>query len=124
MKVAIVGSRDFTDERHVQRVIEHLFERFGPALTIVSGGARGVDTMAETHAKRLGIPTIIHHANWAKEGKSAGMNRNILIVHDSEMVVAFFSPGPRSRGTSHTVRLARDTGRELRVWHDGMWFRS
>ena len=116
MNVAIVGSREFTDGR----VIRASIERLRPT-TIVSGGARGADSLGAFWARELSIPTIIHLPDWDRFGKSAGYRRNELIVRDSDMVLAFFAPGPRSRGTQHTVAIARAAGKTVHIYHEGVW---
>lgn len=121
MNVAIVGSRTFEDEYVISQAIISLTYQHGDKLTIVSGGARGADSLAEQVAKELSIPTIVHLPNWNLYGKSAGFRRNDLIVKDADMVIAFFADGKKSRGTSNTVAQARLAGKEVMVYHEGEW---
>lgn len=120
MNVAIVGSRTFADEAIIERSLDRLYGRY-EGLTIVSGGARGADIIGERTAKRLGITTIVHLPEWEKFGKSAGFKRNDLIVRDADMVIAFFSPGPKSRGTANTVASAKVKGIPVHEYHEGTW---
>lgn len=120
MNVAIVGSRDFEDQFVVGQAVLRLTEKH-PDLTIVSGGARGADTIAETIARRLRIPLIIHLPDWNLHGKSAGFKRNDLIVRDADMVVAFYAPGPRSKGTQHTIIAAHLKGIPVYIYHEDRW---
>lgn len=56
MKVGIVGSRDFRDLALVREYVRSL-----PSYAILlSGGARGVDTAAETAARERGFVTVIY----------------------------------------------------------------
>lgn len=75
---------------------------------IVSGGARGADTLAERYAADNAIPLRVFHPNWKEQGRAAGMIRNLKIVQNSTYVVAFL--GPKSRGTKNTIKLARELG--------------
>ena len=121
MKVAIVGSRGFNEWRIIEACIDRLVEKYGTELTIVSGGARGADSAGETIAIQRGVARIIHLPEWDKYGKSAGFRRNDLIVADADMVLAFYAPGPRSRGTSNTVASAKIAGKPVHVYHEGVW---
>lgn len=100
-KIAVVGSRDFPDQRIVERFVFLLPRHW----TIVSGGARGVDRWAEETANYWRRHTDIYPANWNKYGKSAGYIRNNEIVNNCDIVVAFWDL--KSKGTKHTIQLAR-----------------
>jgi len=106
MKVAIVGSREFPQKEVVKSYIALMVwnkEGIGD-FTIVSGGARGVDTWAEEEAEKLGISTEIYPANWDKYGKAAGYKRNQQIVEAADHIVAFWNG--ESKGTKHTIDIA------------------
>lgn len=108
-KVAVVGSRDYQDLDRVRRYIEQL-----PSDTvIVSGGARGVDSVAEKAARARGLDVIIYHPEWEKLGKRAGFIRNKTIVEEADLVVAFWNH--KSKGTAHTIDLARSMGKQVIV---------
>lgn len=109
MKVAIVGSRDYHDWAKVREYVRAL--PFGSV--VVSGGARGVDRIAENEARRHGIATEIFPADWQGLGKRAGFVRNQEIVDAADRVVAFWNGV--SRGTAHTIELARMAGKPLEV---------
>jgi len=119
--IAIVGSRGFTDEALIQRSLERWIVNTAGDLTVVSGGARGADSIGERVARDLGVTTKVHLPQWDRFGKSAGFRRNEDIVRDADVVLAFFAPGPRSKGTSHTVALARAKGKRTFVFHEGAW---
>jgi len=103
--MAIVGSRDITDIMFVEKAVEE--SGYVPH-TIVSGGARGVDTLAEQYAKEHGLAFLLHPAEWDRYGRSAGYKRNVLIVNDSEVIVAV--KRPESTGTQHTIDIANERG--------------
>lgn len=109
MKVGIVGSRDFAHPD----LITNLVDRLPITTTVVSGGARGPDTIAETRAKERGLPTEILPADWDKHGKNAGFLRNSTIVKTSDWVVAFWDGN--SHGTADTIRKAHTSHKPLTV---------
>ena len=80
---------------------------------IVSGGARGVDTVAETAAKACGLEIQIFPALWGTYGKRAGFLRNRQIVEAADRVVAFWDG--LSPGTLSTIKLAQDTKKPVEV---------
>lgn len=104
MNIAVVGSRDYP---LLERVAE-LVSQFGKCVTVVSGGAVGVDSMAEEAARLAGLATRIFPAHWRVNGlynPKAGFERNVDIVHAADLILAFWDQ--ESRGTAHTLRLAR-----------------
>jgi hypothetical protein len=84
-------------------------------LVIVHGAARGTDSIANDWALEHGIKIMSFPADWSG-GKSAGIERNIQMLEESEpnLVVAF----PGGRGTAHMVGLARKTKTPLIVVTD------
>lgn len=74
---------------------------------VVSGGADGVDATAAQCARERGLEVVEHLPDYKRHsGKMAPLVRNILIVDDSDEIVAF--PAPWSTGTWHAVGVARD----------------
>lgn len=113
MKVAIVGSRDYPRLELVRMAVKHLT----PEDTVISGGARGVDSEAAAAAKRNGIPLIVFLADWEKYGKRAGFLRNTQIVEACDVVMAFWDG--KSRGTMDTVTKARAAGKPVYLYGTG-----
>jgi YspA, cpYpsA-related SLOG family len=110
MKIAIVGSRAYPNEAQVRAYVRSL-----PADTvIVSGGARGVDRWAEDEARRCGMAVRIFPADWKQYGTQAGFIRNRDIIAAADKVVAFHYRA--SRGTAHSILLARAAGKPVEVW--------
>lgn len=104
MRVAIVGSRDWPFADQIRNAVASL----EPTDVLVSGAARGTDTIAENAALQRGLQTIIHPADWDTHGKSAGYIRNKYIVRDADRVIAF--QYKRSKGTQHTIDIAKKKG--------------
>jgi hypothetical protein len=108
MRVAIVGSRTFTNydllcETLASENITH----------IISGGAVGADQLAEKYAADNNIPITIYKAEWALYGKSAGFKRNITIVDASDKIIAFWDG--KSKGTEHTITNAKSKGKIVKI---------
>jgi len=112
-KVAIVGSRSWTDYEMVRDYVYSLADDD----VVVSGGARGPDEWGQIYAEERGLDTLIFPADWATHGKRAGMLRNIDIVKACVRLVAFWSD--ESKGTAHSIGLARKAGKPVLVFHPG-----
>lgn len=110
-KLAIIGSRNFSDWPFILEKFSELVNQDGFPSHIVSSGASGADAMAERLAKLYSTPTIIHYAQWDKHGKSAGPMRNALIEADADMVLAF--PVGASIGTNQCLSLFRKSGKPI-----------
>lgn len=113
-RIAVVGSREFPDEKLVREYVAGLEPN---EVTIISGGARGVDSWAEDEAESWGIPTDIYPADWEAHGKSAGFRRNRTMVNEADVVVAFWDG--ESNGTRHSIKLAMDAGKPLDIYVRG-----
>ena len=116
MSVAVVGSRDYPDANRRVYARLRMLRRDWPNVhwTVVSGGARGVDSAASRAAKLLGMSLITHLPNWDLFGKRAGFMRNELIVRDCDRLIAFWDL--KSKGTAHSIRLALDAEKHVEVW--------
>lgn len=114
MRVAIVGTRHYTNYKEFLGFLDAMAAKENVAIThVVSGGARGVDSLAERFAKQFAIPITIYPAKWHIYGKQAGMIRNNQIVDDCDIVFAF--PSPASKGTKYTIDLAIAKGKPVLV---------
>lgn len=110
IRFAVVGGRDFSD---FEKMCRELDRYRSVVSTVVSGGARGADTLAERWAKSRGVPTEVYPADWERHGKSAGFIRNKLIVDNADAVLAFWDG--QSRGTKMTIDLAVKLKKPVRV---------
>ncbi|MBR6562911.1 MAG: hypothetical protein IKK70_03120 [Clostridia bacterium] len=102
MKVAIIGSRGITNA--------DIGKYIPPDTTlIISGGARGVDTLAERYADEHGIEKLILLPQYELYGKNAPLIRNKAIVEHADLVIAFWDGS--SHGTRFTIDYAK--GRKI-----------
>ena len=99
MRVAVVGSRFFTDYDYVKSSLDKISE-VDKITVIVSGGARGADSLGERYARENGIEFVLFAADWNKHGKAAGPIRNKQLIEEGkpDLVVAF-NPGKGTRNT-------------------------
>lgn len=111
MKVIIAGSRDIMDFNCVRDAyIKSNLE----ATEIVSGGARGVDSLGEALASQLGIPTKIFPADWNTHGKKAGAIRNAQMAKYADALIAIWDG--ESKGTGNMISQARSKGLKVFVY--------
>lgn len=114
MRLGVVGSREFNDYRVLEESLEVILQLY-PVTTIVSGGARGADSLAEDFAEEYGLQKIVHLPNTELYYPfvRAAMERNIQIVRDSDIVVAFWDG--KSTGTKHTINVCKALKKECIV---------
>jgi hypothetical protein len=108
MKIAVVGSRGFND----WQLFKSVMQEYKPT-EIISGGARGADSMAALWAKENKIPLKEIRPDYARYGRAAPIRRNDLIVDAAELVVAFWDG--KSRGTKHVIDYTEKTGKYLKI---------
>lgn len=111
MRIAIIGSRGFNDYDKLEKTLNEYLDKEDKVSMIVSGGARGADSLGERWAKENGIETLIFLPDWNKHGKSAGYIRNKDIIENSDLVIAFWDGV--SKGTKHSIDIARSSGKEV-----------
>ncbi len=101
MKVAVIGSRNIA-KAEIGKYIPP------DASLIISGGALGIDTLAEKYADEKGIKKLIIYPDYNLYGKSAPLIRDKLIVDHADMVVAVWDGA--SPGTEFTINYAKSRG--------------
>ena len=107
MKLLIVGSRGITDldlSLYVPKDTE----------LIISGGAAGVDTLAEEYADKHRISKLILRPHYELYGKAAPIKRNAQMVEICDKVIVFWDG--KSKGTKHTIDYAKKTGKCIDVF--------
>lgn len=109
MKVAVTGSRDFNDYETLKENISNIKN----ISLIISGGAKGADSLAEQYALENSIDTLIIKPDWKRFNRGAGLIRNKQIVDSSDMVIAFWDA--ESKGTAHVIEYAKKQNKEIIV---------
>ena len=114
MRVAIVGSRNIEYDNLQKKAYALLCQNIPSGATeIVSGGAVGIDTLAELYAKQNGLPMKVFKPDYAKYGKRAPLVRNDEIIHYAQYVLAIWDGS--SRGTAYTVAACIKDGIPVKV---------
>lgn len=107
MKTAVIGSRGLT--------ISNLEEYLPPdTAEIVSGGAIGIDSCASEYAKSHNIKLTEYLPDYKKYGRSAPLKRNIEIINNSDIVLAFWDGN--SRGTKYVIDKCKKIGEKVNVF--------
>jgi len=117
MKTIIAGSRTITSREIVQKAIR-LAQSTGVEITeVVSGKARGIDTLGEEWARANNIPVAefpVRSTDWKRYGKRAGYLRNQQMGEYADALIAIWDG--KSRGTGHMIDIAGNLGLLVRVF--------
>ena len=113
--LAIVGSRKYKDYNFIETKILEWEKEIGKNHTIISGGATGVDSLAEIFAKNQDRKMITFKPDYdTYPSKIAPLMRNTQIIEQAEYLIAF--PDRESRGTWDSVRKATKKNIPVKVW--------
>ena len=88
-----------------------------PFDTIISGGARGVDTRAELWAKSKDKRFRRYDADWEGNGRAAGYLRNTVMAERATHGICVWDG--ESRGTKHMLDEMRRLGKPVAVYITG-----
>lgn len=119
MRVLVCGSRYFNDYPRLCLEMDNISEKEdfdnNQPITIISGAARGADTLGERYAEECGWELARYPADWETHGKRAGPIRNSQMLREGkpDLVVAFRAPD--SRGTQNMIDQSRKAGVETVV---------
>lgn len=107
MKVAVIGSRGL----QVDDLGKYLPDG---ATEIISGGARGVDASAREYAQRHGLKLTEYLPEYDRYGRSAPLKRNITIIEDSDLVLAFWDG--KSCGTKYVIDNCKKRNIPIKIY--------
>ena len=107
-RLLIAGSRDFNDYQLLKNSIKP-----ENVECIISGCARGADTLAIRYAEEFNIPVEKYPADWNRYGRSAGYIRNKVMVDRATAVICFWDG--QSKGTQHTINITKEAKKPLKV---------
>lgn len=110
MKLIVAGSRSIKDRELVCKWIRKLVGEgtFHPVVQILTGGAYGVDILAEQWAAVSGVKYKVFPADWDKHGKAAGPLRNSQMAQYGDALLAIWDG--ESKGTKDMINTAIATG--------------
>ena len=106
MKIAIAGSRTI-DNIDISLYIPK------NATLIISGGAKGIDTLAEEYADKQRISKLILRPRYDLYRKNAPLKRNNEIVDMCDKIIVFWDG--KSKGTKHTIDYAKRINKEIEI---------
>lgn len=104
MIVLVCGGRNFTDTEIAYNFLNDLHKQY-QFTQVISGGARGADSLADSWPRINDIESIVVPAEWNKFGKAAGHIRNMKMVdeHHPNLVIAF----PGGKGTTNMIQYSK-----------------
>lgn len=109
MKTIIAGSRNIEEYQAILDAIE----ASGFEITeVISGGAKGVDSLGERYGTEKGIPVKVFPADWESYGRKAGIMRNKEMAAYAEALIAVWDGN--SPGTYNMIAEAQS--RKLKVY--------
>lgn len=124
-RVLVTGSRTWrspSDRQTLREALDVILAAF-PILVVVHGAcSRGADSLAQRWVEdraRTGAQVTAeqHPADWDRYRKAAGFRRNADMVALGADVVLAFHRGA-SKGTAHTIGLARAANIPVRVYRE------
>lgn len=124
MKLVIFGSRDaYPSPEYIDAELHRLFieirgelwRGLGPRdiTEVVCGTARGADRCGEEWALHNTIPIKFFPANWERDGKRAGHDRNRVMAEYADIGLGFWKK--ESGGTANMTTQLVVLGKPVRV---------
>ena len=104
MKLLVVGSRSITNfdlSPYITAEVE----------TIISGGAGGVDTLAEQYADGHRLSKYIMRPRYDLYGRGAPLKRNEQMVDLADAVLIIWDG--QSKGTNYTLKYAQKKNKKV-----------
>lgn len=111
VKLIIAGSRDFNDYKLLCDSVEKIIQKDYPnhKLSIVSGMAKGADSLGYLYAESKGLNIHKFPADWNKHGMAAGPIRNKEMGDFADALLAFWDG--QSKGTKHMINYINSLGK-------------
>lgn len=111
LKVIVAGSRSFDNYELLKEKLDFYLKNVKSPV-IVSGKARGADTLGERYAIEHKLPAESYPADWSK-GRNAGYIRNELMAKNADALIAFWNG--TSKGTEHMIKTMKALKKPVRV---------
>ena len=80
---------------------------------IITGGAKGVDALAEHYADSHRLSKMVMRPKYEKYGKAAPLKRNEEMVDLADRILVVWDG--KSKGTQSTVRYAKKKNKDIRI---------
>lgn len=114
-RVIVAGGRDFEDYEYMSNKLDELFSNisdFERGIKIISGMAKGADSLAIRYADEHKLTKILFPANWKAYPIIAGFLRNEDMLGVATHLVAFWDG--KSSGTKHMIEISKKKG--IPIW--------
>lgn len=113
MKVAIVGSRKLSDIDAAYNIITENIPK--NCSEIVSGGADGIDKLAERYAAENHLNITVFLPEYSRYGRAAALIRNTQIIKYADIVYAFWDY--HSNGTRSVIAKCHELEKPIFLFH-------
>jgi hypothetical protein len=124
MKIAVIGSRGFDDYYLLEKIL-----REENISLLITGCAKGADSLAINYAKENNISILKKEAKWndlshedaiikthtdgKKYDAKAGIRRNTEIIEEADKVIAFWDG--TSKGTLDSLNKAKRLKKQIKI---------
>lgn len=115
-KIIVAGGRSFNNYDLLEQKLDYYLSskiNEGYDIVIISGTAKGADSLGEKYAINKGYEIERFPANWDKYGKSAGYRRNVDMANAADACIVFWDG--TSPGSKHMIDIANTKRLALRV---------
>lgn len=114
-RVIIAGSCSFADYDLLQSKCDSILsqKRVTHNIVVVSGTARGADTLGEQYAQERGYGLQRFPADWQQYGRAAGPIRNRQMADNADALICFWNG--HSPGAKNMILTARKKGLPVRT---------
>jgi len=106
MKILIAGSRSINDFDLSKLISSDIS-------LIISGGAKGIDSIAEKYADTHKISKLILHPDYSRYGRAAPIKRNKVMVDIADKVIVIWDGV--SRGSKSTIEYAKKVKKPIEI---------
>lgn len=110
-RVIVAGGRDFADKDRLWYVLNAVLSATD---VVVSGVAKGADSLALEYARKRGLAVEEFPADWQGQGKAAGVIRNQAMAWKADVLIAFWDG--KSRGTKDMIERACRAKLEIHLY--------
>lgn len=119
-RIIVAGGVHFNDYKALENTLDEFFKCVSKdEIEIISGHARGADSLGERYAQEHDIKCTVFPADWKKYGRAAGPIRNKKMLEyameQQAGLVAFWNG--ESKGTKNMISIAEKAGIEVKIVH-------
>ena len=114
-RIVVAGCRDYDNYEEAKQYIDQCISRIRNTnkIIILSGCAKGADSIGERYALENGFEIERYPAEWKSYGKKAGPIRNKKMAEACDIVICFWDG--QSRGTKSMISCAEKLGKTVYV---------